>query len=263
MSDAEDLGNQDPQEVAGKGSAGVDLTQAEVVKDQALNDEDAVSFRPRDVIDEMFVSEPIPIVIDPIDGLPKPVDDFHRSNLAPPFSHDSLVCIEDDRVFVEIFDEELSDSPRPQIGRARILVETRSAWTDDGSPTERREFSPSQVVEKWGVHWVPSESIEGGWLQVRPIRPACVHYRRTVFCADPTIPIGEFGYGDLHRNCQARRSVGGAFMSLRDEAVYACEIREPRDPKSELVHIRLKDKERLERKIEEVPLFNLHSKRSV
>ena len=53
------------------------------------------------------------------------------------------------------------------------------------------------------------------------------------------------GHRIVFSNCMVRRSVGGAMMSLRDEAVYACEHRHPPDPESVRRHITDWNKERL------------------
>lgn len=257
MSEQESRGNENPQEEPEVTYAVSGKSETLISKSEAIDDGEPVEYVVADFLDEAFVSEPIPVVIDPTDGLPRPVDDFDRSKLAPPFNHESFVCMEDDRAWVEVFTDEDDRS-----WGGSFLTAVRSRWDESGDERERRQFSPSQVVEKWGSKWARDPEGSEAYIPVRPIRPGCVHYTRTVFCADPSIPVGTFGSQDLHRTCMARRSVGGAFMSLRDEAVYACEIRQPRDEKSELIHIRVKDKERLERVVEEVPLFNLHSKRS-
>jgi len=67
---------------------------------------------------------------------------------------------------------------------------------------------------------------------VRPIRERCRYYKRQVFSNDEEQDETKFGHRIIFRNCTMRKSVGGAFMSLRDEAVYACDYRSPAAPES-------------------------------
>ena len=62
----------------------------------------------------------------------------------------------------------------------------------------------------------------GDWVQVEPVRPPCVHYGRQQTQADfnPEVRV-------QLRVCTARRSTEGAFMGLRDLAMWACELRDP------------------------------------
>jgi hypothetical protein len=95
------------------------------------------------------------------------------------------------------------------------------------------------------------------WTPVRPIRERCKHYKRQVF-AKRGIDPGEFGHYDLYRNCVARRSVGGAFLTVKDEAVYACEYRDPPDEATVKKYLDEYDEKRLEAgPPEEVALFGI------
>lgn len=63
-------------------------------------------------------------------------------------------------------------------------------------------------------------------------RKQCRYYKRQVF-SDPNYPNPkQYGHTDVHRLCTARRSNGGAFMCLNDQAVYACDLRDPPDPRT-------------------------------
>ena len=259
------IGNDDPQEVVGPQGSIAPMNAVSVGKDQILNDNEDLNFRVKDSIDEQFVAEVIPVGISPVDGLPLPADSILSLPIAAPFTREALVCMEDDRQFVEMFQDEAHESDGwvgndPPPG---VFLCLRRKFDEEGSPVARRVFSASDINGKrFGIKTVEERDEDVGVRVtfVRPIRPQCKHYARTVFCNDPSIPYGELGHMEMQRNCMARRSVGGAFMSLSGEGVYACELREPRHDASELQHIVVKDRERLNAKIEEVPLFNLQAK---
>jgi hypothetical protein len=68
--------------------------------------------------------------------------------------------------------------------------------------------------------------------------------------ASKTIPDPRaFGHRHYYRNCTVRRSLGGAYMSLQNEGVYACDFRSPPDPRSVERHLDRPDRERLEKKL--------------
>jgi hypothetical protein len=97
----------------------------------------------------------------------------------------------------------------------------------------------------------------GTWVPVRPKRERCKYYKRQILLNDDK-KDGEFGRQHICRNCTMRRSIGGAFLSLRDEAVVACDYRDPPDEESVRVHLDEKDKARLDGgEPERVPLFSL------
>jgi hypothetical protein len=66
------------------------------------------------------------------------------------------------------------------------------------------------------------------------------------------------GHQLVFRVCAARRSNGGAFMSLRDEGIYQCDFRNPPDERS----TRLQDSKDLAKVRQRpdlllVPMFNM------
>lgn len=65
-------------------------------------------------------------------------------------------------------------------------------------------------------------------IHVQPKRRQCVHYVRQMvqFEHNPEVRM-------ISRLCSARRDRQGAFMSVRDRAVWACDMREPPDPQSQ------------------------------
>lgn len=67
-----------------------------------------------------------------------------------------------------------------------------------------------------------------GTIPVYPIRRPCDHYVRQI------VQLEHNPEHRLHlRLCSARRTTEGAFMSIRDTAVWACSMRRPRDIKTE------------------------------
>jgi hypothetical protein len=96
--------------------------------------------------------------------------------------------------------------------------------------TEGNKYTLSQVVRCSEGHWVvrgDSQEIEGRRIIVEPKRQPCSHYVRQMTQADMNPEI-RF----ISRLCSARRDRQGAFMSVRDTAVYACDMRNPPDVES-------------------------------
>jgi hypothetical protein len=183
-----------------------------------------------------------------------------------------VVCIEDERQFVEVFDEESAGFRSGPA--ARVIF--RSMYDRDGAANERIVFAKDRVVEKYGHRVVLLRDDEanviatsrgavtaGGdgpsYAAVRPIRERCKHYLRQVFNNSEQPDRNRHGHLVLYRLCAARRSTGGALMSVMDEAVYACDLRTPRHIESEEQYLDNADRKRLKDKAHEelVPLFNL------
>jgi len=276
--------NGDPQEVASADGSQVAASSTEQTPEEASNDRENIEISIRDELAEQFPVETINVGVDPDDGLPTPMDASDAIAIAPGFGPDTVVCIEDEREYVECFsDEELPRGARlPQVVDAALypadyeprrarkglaiepptpaqgFVVLRSQYDDDGQRVERRRFEPSRVIEKWGAKFV--ETV-GGLLLVKPRRERCEHYTRMVFANDdPAFKPGEFGHQVLYRNCTRRRSVGGALMSVQDQAVYACEHRDPPDFVSVERFLDGPDRKRIATKVEQVSLFNLKEK---
>lgn len=279
--------NGDPQETAGPSGSEVSAEDVQQTPEEASNDDAGSEFSIRDELAEQFPLETINVGVSPDDGLPMPMDATDAMALAPKFGPDTLTCIEDDREFVEMFaedDELVRDEgiylpetvraalyPQDYVARKTRRGEVieppprsdgfatlRSQFDEQGHVVERRRFSPDQVVRKWNAAFVDTDD---GLLRVMPRRQRCIHYKRMVFANDdPTFKPGEFGHQVLYRNCSARRSVGGALMSVQDQAVYACEHREPRDFVSVERFLDGPDRKRVAAKVEMVSLFNLGSK---
>lgn len=211
-----------------------------------LVDDDDQEPSHRDEIEEAFPVEEIVMVEHPQDGMPVPADDqFGEEKLAVPLTREHCVCLEDERQYVELFAEELWlrgwQRVRRWWGAVRwrvpntdtlLKLDVRSRYADDGEPRERTAFEPGLVWARHGVLLVDrhSETPDAHLVPVRPKRERCRYYQRQVM---PNVyerrpSIGK-GHSDVMRNCTMRRSIGGAFLSLRGEGVYACDYREPPD----------------------------------
>lgn len=206
----------------------------------------------RDEIDEAFKPVTIAMVASPVDGLPIPANERSDLALAHPFTRETVVCVEDDSAYVELWAEELEgrdfshasgltfDSNTSFAGSVRVTAVSR--FDLDGKPRERREFAPDRVLDQFGVKVV---DVDGDLVPVRMRRERCKHFMRQVMANDDQPIPGEFGHFLRFYNCAARRSVGGALMTLRDEAMYACDYRDPVDPVTAERYLDSFDRERL------------------
>jgi hypothetical protein len=179
-----------------------------------------------DELAESFPIEPIRGFIAP-DGLPTFEMSEPSATEAIPFTYETVVCVEDDREYVELFEDELSASAWAQdaIDAAAVVCQ----FDSDGNRETRRVFRPDEVEERWGHDFV---EVAGDLVPVRMRRERCVHYKRQVFSNDEISDPNAFGHRIVFRNCQARRSNGGAYLSLRDEGIYSCDYRSPADAPS-------------------------------
>jgi hypothetical protein len=205
-----DMGDgHEPQEEIGP-EPGASAEQTELDPGDFGDGIDRSHARFSDELDDAIQPRPEVWVINPNDGLPSAVDDVGTA-AAPPFTYENVVCIEDDRE-VKVF---LGDDPRH--------------WP-----------SSEATTDKHGLMYV---SDDGKKIRVVPVRRQCEHYQRMVTRAEdnPDVQI-------IYRHCTARRSVGGAFMSLRDTSVLACTMRSPRDLPSEKKYLDDPEKERLRSK---------------
>lgn len=213
------------------------------------------------------------LIESPIDGMPIPVNERSDLAAAHPFTRETQVCIEDDTAYVELFEEELADrgwlSKRGLLGfgaasfapseqRERTIVaDAQPRFDDAGKARERRSFDPKDVLHRFGVDYVKLDN--GYVLPVRMKRERCKFLRRQIMANDDIADPTQLGHFIRFTNCTIRRSVGGAFMSLRDEAMYACEYRDPVDAETAERHIERFDRERLgsKRHLELYQPFNL------
>lgn len=213
------------------------------------------------------------LVESPVDGMPIPVNERSDLAAAHPFTRETQVCIEDDTSYVELFEDELEErgwsgrrgllglgavnyAPSQQKERT-VLADVHSRFDESGKVRDRRSFEPKDVLHRFGVSYVKLDS--GYAIPVRMKRERCKFLRRQIMANDDIADPSQLGHFIRFTNCTIRRSVGGAFMSLRDEAMYACEYRDPVDPDTAERHIERFDRERLgsKRHLELYQPFNL------
>lgn len=244
---------QRPDEQVGPDQCEADAKRVEKLPGEGSEGVEASEFEPGDELHEQFPIEEIAVVPDPVDGLPTPMTGDFRTATAPAFTYDNVVCLEDDREYVELFAEEMSHRGWRGVSRgptaedvrwcpesvfdlriieeAELAIIARSRFEPDGSEATRRTFEPDSVERMWGTTLVLADEGDG-FIPVRPRRDRCKHYKRQVFSNDDQPDPTQEGHQIVFRNCTARRSNGGAFMSLRDEAVYMCDYRDPPDERS-------------------------------
>jgi hypothetical protein len=119
----------------------------------------------------------------------------------------------------------IPDTPEPPGASFSV----RSMYDTEGKERDRRSFG-GEPLHLWGEKFCALES--GELVAVRPVRERCRYFKRQLLGNDDgkdhTKPGGKIGF----KNCERRRSVGGAFLSLSNEAVFACDYRDPPDPAS-------------------------------
>jgi hypothetical protein len=244
-------------------------------------------FRIADEVAEQYAPEPTVMVESPTDGLPIPAGERSSLNLVldPEFNY-AHVCLADEREYVELFREEI-EARRIEMFDSLL---TRGVYYGDGSDRVRLRFPKTRVVRRWGQTFVAltsdeyhtltaSDPVDDGevsegyvspedlptptdadpiYLAVRPARERCAYFKRQLFNTDGVAPH-EFGGKTRFDNCThpARRSLGGASMSLRGQCVYACDYRSPPDTDSTERELDAHDRKRLSTPLEMVPLFGL------
>ena len=267
-----------------------------------------------DEVIEQYVPGEGRMGLSPVDGLPIPLDESPNLALAPAFSIENVLCLEDTRGYVEVFEEHLRPheiealarlcppsplAPRLTLALVSLALAAACAWIllSTGSPVPfvvaggALAFAASRVLRasprtldgttsrydavgrekqaavyltavvkgRFGAQYV---RVGNRIVVVRPRRERCENYARQMFANDDVPDKSAIGHSIIFRNCTRRRSVGGAFMSLRDEAVYACDYRDPPAPESARI-LDAADANILKRSAERtlVPLFNLTSKK--
>lgn len=197
--------------------------RAEVSEEEATEpDEDVqeqTEFTAADEYHEAFGSPQIQRVIDD-DGMPTPViNEANEDAHAPAFlPEENQVCAaiwsefvmrdyEWGEIIARFAPEKVTRTPN---GKFRADLKDAS-WTHD----KIRDFAP----------------IEHDTVEVEPIRRQCEHYLLQLRPPPPSM-AHILKYGELNRYCTARRSVAGAFLSLKDDAMRACSLRSPPDGKS-------------------------------
>lgn len=157
--------------------------------------------------------------------------------IAPPLTPDTLVCIADTSKFVfrdewgevllEFEESEVHRAPNGrwfvteiEIARKANAVGLARHWC---SELNVPWFDDAQMFERFYEDRPGLQRIE-----IEPIRPACKRMARHM-----TDLEGASHVVSVERLCTAMRDEQGALYSLRDTQMFACELREPRDPRTE------------------------------
>ena len=260
--DSPDDLEKDPNEEADAERCDASKLQCDLEPSDMQDEDEAIGWEREDEMFDAYQPEDIKLVASPEDSMPIPADESDSLNLAlaPAFTRENVICVGDDREYVERFKQEFSlpKALRATTGlghmRTKPVVDVRPKYDMDGKENVRRRFARNRVEKRWGKSFVMSE---GQLVPVRPSRPACKYYKRQAF-AKKGIDKGEDGHLDVARNCIMRRSIGGAFLSLNNEAVYACEYRDPPEPDSVERVLEKPDCKRLDGPPpERVPMFGL------
>lgn len=163
-----------------------------------------------------FPDSPPVHAVSPEDGLPRQVVPTSvKLAQAPPLTLSNLICQADVTSFVV----------RDALGNALATWKPEHVQR---MPNGDYFASSHDAEETPGVFGRPLDGPRD--IKVEPIRPQCRHYRRQLvdFPDDPDFKANL-------RLCVARRTDSGEFLSVRDMQVFACELREPRDPVSEAI----------------------------
>jgi len=174
------------------------------------------------------------------DGLPGQSAPAQLSDI-PVLSTETLVCMGDESKFVfrdnfgdiicEFMPDEVNRTPE---GTWRVpwpLFEQRMAlklaeWRQllkDSGHTEMAEMDFFTLLHAIIAQWRRGPYlISKRWMEVEPLRKPCAFYCRQHLQYDMAPENTK-----VVRLCMARQDTAGAFMSVSDRAVWACELRKP------------------------------------
>ena len=221
-----------------------------------------------DEIEDPFPTELIPYVLSPVDGLPQPIDKplspapaFTRDTFVCVEDDTSHVELFDEelrergwsiaeeahpetesglldraaaifrRAFTETHPHVLWNTPSFSVAlpdspsTTGVSVSVRGRFDEKGGERTRRVFE--EVVVLWGEKFGVEST--GELVPVRPARERCRYFHRQLLGNDDEPDKEKVGGKIGFRNCERRRSIGGAFLSLANEAVFACDYRDPPD----------------------------------
>jgi hypothetical protein len=153
--------------------------------------------------------------VDPQDGLPRPfAESSYEETYVPPLEPRTLICMADTSEFhLKV--------------AGQVLVFTRDEVIHD----ERGYSVPYRIaIERLGPERQHEIFVDMKTTRtpVEPARKACKHYVRQM-----TDLSGHHDRRFIARFCTALRDENGDYLSLRDGLMYACELRDPREPVSE------------------------------
>lgn len=201
-----------PDEEVGPDGCEATIANTSVDLEETAAAIDECGFDTTDELQDAFSPTPIPVVLEP-DGRANIITPPIEQAVTAPFTRDNVLCVEDDRTYVEL----------------------QHGFPDAPPSRPPRTFPAAQVkFQRDGIPFVLISEGEGIAypLYLRPVRERCRFYKRLVIANDDQPERGKAGHFIVKRYCTALRSNGGAFLSLRDEAIYACDFRDPVDKAS-------------------------------
>lgn len=210
----------------------------------ASEDDGEEEWSPFDEIQDDFKPRPIPKVT-AADGLPTNFAPVVESDI-PELSPETLVCMGRYDKFVVrgqfgdiIASFEPEDVKRAPDGswrvplammedRLKLSIERLANFIEKLDPHNEHQVMPkNHTVRVRALLVAFGYRVTPDWAEVMPIRPPCAHYARQLSQFDLNAQAQV-----MLRVCAARRTTEGAFMSLRDRAMWACELRMPADAAS-------------------------------
>lgn len=229
------------------GEAEADPTEEECQEPDAPeehSDEPADSFTHDDELQESFSGEPIPSVMGE-DGMPVlVVDEVLIDAHSPPFLPEkNQICHELGEEFVvrDVDWEILARWDRKNV--RRLADGTYLAAVQDASLIEAglaRRWKLASPSQDWAELFVLLDNASDNRgchrqatleLAVEPLRPQCEHLMlQLIPPAQSQAHVLKQGW--MRRYCMARRSVAGAFLSLTEQEMKACSLRDPYDAES-------------------------------
>lgn len=165
--------------------------------------------------------------LDPADGLPRMQTGPWGDKLAPPLDPDTLVCMEDTSAYV------LRDAGGHVVAtfapaEVRLLADGRAVISRVTALARLDPPSKSGVRPLFAFALALAAVRDGTDVTLEPLRHKCAHYARQM----NDFP-GDLSHRMVLRLCTAKRTDNGEFESLGNSQVHACELREPRDARTE------------------------------
>lgn len=163
--------------------------------------------------------------------------------VAPPLTPDTLVCMADTSSFVirgewgdvlvSFRPEEVTRAPdgRWFVTVNQVRMRFASAVVEGEEPEERAERGKQLYAHLDPLAADPDALSDGQRrVEVQPKRPQCKHYARQMTDLQDNSDVTM-----VERLCTMRRDSSGTQFGLRDSQLFACELRSPRDPNSEVL----------------------------
>lgn len=173
-------------------------------------------------------SRPARYAVLPDDGMPMPMHDDASLALAErlPLHPSTLICMADTSAFVlrqDTWGAEIARFTPAEVTRmpnGAYVVPTKLAAERRGERAGLGALLIALFVRILILMRIRRP--ESQWCEVEPVRPQCRFYRRQRF-DHPADPERK----KIERLCTARTDAAGVFLSLSDDRMHGCELREP------------------------------------